>query len=207
MIAWFARNHVAANLLMVTILFLGLLSLFRQIPLEVWPTVERDLISVSVRLLGGTPEEVEQSITIRVEEAVHALEGVTRVTSNSQENVSTTWIEIDSRADRRKLLEEVKSKVDAIDGLPADAQRPTVNLAERQREVISVVVSGSQSELEIRKMAEQVRDDLLTLPGVTHVWLDSARPYEIAVEFSESALREFGVKPRPSCQGDTRQFL
>lgn len=73
MIAWFARNHVAANLLMITIIFSGLFSLLTQIPLEVFPSIETDKISIKVSLRGSTPEDVEQGVAIRIEEAVQDL--------------------------------------------------------------------------------------------------------------------------------------
>ena len=83
MIAWFARNHVAANLLMLTILFLGLFSLSSRIPLEVFPTIVMDRVTVNVSLRGATPEDVEQGVAIRIEEAVQDLEGIEEISSKS----------------------------------------------------------------------------------------------------------------------------
>lgn len=76
MIAWFTRNHVAANLLMLFLLVIGLGSLSTRIPLEVFPSVDSEVVSVSISLRGATPEDVEQGVTIRVEEAVQDLEGI-----------------------------------------------------------------------------------------------------------------------------------
>ena len=96
MIAWFARNHVAANLLMLTILFVGLFSLSAKIPLEVFPSFEMDRITISVSLRGSTPEDVEQGVSIRIEEAVQDLEGIERISSRSSEGSASVSIEIDS---------------------------------------------------------------------------------------------------------------
>ena len=85
MIAWFTKNHVAANLLLVTLLLSGLFSLSNKIPLEVFPSFETDMISVNVSLLGSTPEDVEQGVTIRIEEAVQDLEGIKQIFSRSSE--------------------------------------------------------------------------------------------------------------------------
>ncbi|MEJ2521564.1 MAG: efflux RND transporter permease subunit [Gammaproteobacteria bacterium] len=64
MIAWFAKNDVAANLLMFTILGLGIWALTSRIPLETFPAFELDLVQVRVPFPGATPVEVEEGITI-----------------------------------------------------------------------------------------------------------------------------------------------
>ncbi len=190
MITWFARNHVAANLLMVTLLLAGLLSL-RGIPLEVFPSFESDRISVNVSLRGSTPEEVEEAIAIRIEEAVQDLEGVEEIRSTSLEGSAQVSIEVEQGYEPRELLADIKSRVDAINTFPADAEKPVISLFIHTREVISVAVSGPYSEEEIRQQAEQIRDDLLRLPGITQVKLDAVRDYEIAIEVPERNLRQY----------------
>ncbi|MCP4288357.1 MAG: efflux RND transporter permease subunit [Gammaproteobacteria bacterium] len=196
MISWFARNHVAANLLMISLLVMGLSSLAKRIPLEVFPTLEPQQVNVSISLRGATPEDVEQSIAILVEEAVQDLEGVDQITSRSGEGSATIGIEVDPAYDPRELLADIKSRVDAINNFPADAEKPVVNLLTRRREVISVAIAGPYPEKEIRQLAEQVRDELLRTPGITQVELDSVRPYEIAIEVSEERLRQYGITLR-----------
>lgn len=191
MIAWFTRNHVAANLLMISILIGGLFSLTTQLPLEVFPSFETDRISVNMSLRGATPEDVEQGITIRVEEAVQDLEGIKEIRSRSSEGSATITIEVDSGYDPREMLADIKSRVDAINTFPADAEKPVVSLAQRKRDVINVTVSGSYSEKETREFAEKVRDDLLRIPGVTQLELDGVRNYEIAIEISQDKLRQY----------------
>jgi multidrug efflux pump subunit AcrB len=193
MIAWFARNHVAANLLMVTILFTGLLSLKYKIPLEVFPSFEADMISVSVTLRGATPEDAELSLATRVEEAVSDLEGVKQISSLSVEGGATITIEVDSGYDPRELLADVKSRVDEINTFPSEAERPVISLATYKHDVITVAVAGELSEQELRGYAERVRDDLLQLPGVTQVELDGVRNYEIAIELSQDQLRRYDL--------------
>ncbi len=191
MIAWFTRNHVAANLLMITILLAGIFSMTARIPLEVFPSFETDRISVSVSLRGATPEDVEQGVSIRIEEAVQDLEGVERITSSSSEGSGTVNIEVESGYDAREILSDVKSRVDAINTFPADAENPIVSLAQRKRDVITVTVSGDYGEKEIREFAEQVRDDLLRVPGLTQLEIDGVRDYEITIEVSQEALRQY----------------
>ncbi len=207
MIAWFARNHVAANLLMVSMLIIGLSSLYFRIPLEVFPTLEAQQVNVVINLRGATPEDTEQGIAILVEEAVQDLEGIKEITSRSAEGTASIGLEIDNGYDPREMLADIKSRVDAINNLPADAEKPVVSLATWRREVITVAIAGDYPEREIRGLAEQVRDDLLRIPGITQVELDSVRAYEIAIELSEDNLRQYGITLREVAQAISSSAL
>ena len=193
MIAWFTKNHVAANLLLVTLLLSGLFSLSSKIPLEVFPSFETDMISVGVSLRGATPEDVEQGVTIRIEEAVQDLEGIKQIFSRSSEGAGSVTIEVESGYDPRELLADIKSRVDAINTFPGDAEKPIVALAERKREVIAVTVSSDYGEKETREYAEKVRDQILRLPNVTQVELSGVRDYELAIEVSQDTLRQYNL--------------
>ncbi|GLX80652.1 efflux RND transporter permease subunit [Thalassotalea eurytherma] len=193
MIAWFAKNSVAANLLMVFILVIGLGSLSLKIPLEVFPSVDSEVVSVNISLRGATPEDVEKGVTIRVEEAVQDLEGIDRIVSSSSENNSSVRIEVEPGYDPREMLSDVKSRVDAINTFPADAEKPVIALAQRKREVIAVTVTSRYSEKETLEFAEVVRDELLRLPGVTQLDLSGVRNYEISLTLSQDQLRQYGL--------------
>ncbi|NMP32297.1 efflux RND transporter permease subunit [Thalassotalea sp. M1531] len=193
MIAWFARNHVAANLLMITILLVGLLTLNFRIPLEVFPSFESDVVTVQVTLRGANPEDVEQGVAIKIEEAVQDLEGVEKITSTSVEGAAVAYIEAESGYDARELLSDVKSRVDAINTFPGDAEKPNIALRQRKREVIAVTIASDYGEKELREYAEKVRDDLLRLPQVTQLSLDAVRDYEISISVTQDKLREFNL--------------
>jgi multidrug efflux pump subunit AcrB len=193
MISWFARNSVAANLLMVTIMIGGALALNDGVRLEIFPFSDPDTVTVSVPLRGATPEDVELGIAVRIEEAVQDLEGIDKITSRSVEGSTRVWIEIDADYDPRELLDDIKSRVDAINVFPADTEKPVISLSQHSWAVISVVIAGDYSEDEIRLYAERVRDDLLRVDGITKVSLGSVRRYEIAIEASSDRLREFNV--------------
>jgi len=193
MISWFARNSVAANLLMITIMIGGILAIRNGVRLEMFPFSDPDTVSVSVPLRGATPEDVELGVAIRIEEAVQDLEGIDKITSRSVEGGTRVSIEIDSDYDPRELLDDIKSRVDAINTFPADTEKPIISLSTHSWPVISIVIAGDYSEDEIRLYAERVRDDLLRVDGITQVSLGSVRRYEIAIEASPDRLREFNV--------------
>ena len=153
MIAWFARNDVAANLLMLTLLVLGIGSLMLHVPLEVFPSDEPRIIQVQVNLRGATPEEVETAVSIKLEEAVQDLEGLVSIVSTSREGQSELKLELEDGYDANDLLAQIKNRIDALNTLPTDAERPVVSLDERRNEVIAVADAGSLSERELRQLA------------------------------------------------------
>lgn len=193
MISWFARNPVAANLLMFAIIIGGFVALSNNIRLEVFPDFATDTVSVRVPLRGATPEDIELGVAVRIEEAVQDLEGIDRIVSRSVEGSTSVRIEIKSGYDPRELLDDIKGRVDSINTFPADTEKPVISLAVRTFDVIEVVVAGDYSEDEIRIFAEQIRDELLRQDQITQVELRSVRRYEIAVEASQDRLREFDV--------------
>lgn len=193
MIAWFARNDVAANLLMVTLLALGAWALSAKIPLEVFPAFELRTVVVRVPFPGATPAEVEEGITVKIEEAIQDLDGIKQLRSTAVESLGTVVVEVDTRFDPRELMNDVKARVDAISTFPADAERPVVYVPEIRRDVITVVISGDLPEHELRLVAERVRDELVDLEEITQVELDGVRPYEISIEISEQTLRQYNL--------------
>ena len=193
MIAWFTRNHVAANLLLISIVLGGLFSLSSKLPLEVFPSFVSDRINISVSLRGSTPEDAEKGVTIRIEEALQDLEGIKQISSRSSEGASQVSVEVDTGYDERELLADIKSRVDAINTFPADAEKPVIGLIQRKREVIAVTVSSDYNEKETLEYAEQVRDELLRIPAITQVELSGVRNYELAIEVSQDTLRQYDL--------------
>ena len=129
MIEWFAKNPVAANLLMIGILAAGFISLFSGVKLEIFPTSTPDTVNVNVSLRGATPEDIELGVAVRIEEAVQDLPGITEIRSTSREGSTNISIEISEDYNPRDLLDEIKNRVDSINTFPAEAERPVVALS------------------------------------------------------------------------------
>ena len=191
-IDWFARNSVAANLLMIFILASGLLTVF-TIKQEVFPEFSLDLIAVDVRYLGAGPEEVEEGVSVRIEEAIQGIDGVKRITSTASEGIGTVLVELELGSDPRKVVDDVKSRVDAIDTFPAETEKPIIREITMRRQVVDVAISGDVGEATLKHLAEQVRDEITAIPEITQVEVTNARPYEISIEVSEDALRRHGL--------------
>ncbi|HUV12524.1 MAG TPA: efflux RND transporter permease subunit, partial [Acidobacteriota bacterium] len=124
-IEWFAKNHVAANLLMV-ILMAGGLIMLPAIKQEVFPEFSTDMITVSVLYLGAAPEEVEEGVCVRIEEQIQGINGIKKISSKASEGVGTVTIEVMESADMRTVLDEVKARVDAIETFPEQIESPVI---------------------------------------------------------------------------------
>ena len=192
LIAWFADNGVAANLLMAVIVVAGLLTV-AGLKREVFPEFSSEMISIAVPYPGAAPEEVEEGIVLRVEEAIQDLEGIEEINSTAAENAGTVMVEVEPGFDVQKLLGDVKARIDAIDTFPAEAEEPVIQELLLRRQVINVAVHGAADERTLKEIAERVRDDLTAIAGITQVELASARPYEVSIEVSEQALERWGL--------------
>jgi len=167
-IAWMARNHVTANLVMIGFIVGGLLMAGR-IKQEIFPDLELDFVTVTVPYPGASPEEVEEGILLAIEEQVRGLDDVKDVVTVGSEGAGAAWIELQLGADPSKALTDVKNAIDQITTFPQEIERPIVGLAENQRHVVSVILHGQQTETNLRKLAERVREELFAdLPGGRH---------------------------------------
>ena len=192
MIDWFARNSVAANLMMAFIMVSGILAATITNE-EVFPEMELDRINVEVPYLGAAPEEVEQAVNVRIEESIQGIDGIKRIQSTASEGMGTVMIELDLGADARRVVDEVKSNIDAITTFPIETEKPIIRELTNRQQVVDIAVSGDIDPLTLKRVTERVRDDLTAIPGITQVDIVSAPPYEISIEVSEDDLRRHGM--------------
>jgi multidrug efflux pump subunit AcrB len=192
-IRWFVDNPIAANLLMVFLLVGGALAI-PTIDKQFFPEFELNTVSVSMSYRGAGPAEVEQQICMRIEEAVHDLNGVEEIRSKARQGVGTVTIKAERGYDVQRLTAEVKTRVDAITTFPADAERPVVTELSHRHQMLVVTVSGDIGERQLKGLAEDLRDDLSSQSNVSFVDLRSPRPYEVSIEVSEYTLRQYGLK-------------
>lgn len=191
-IAWFARNPVAANLLMVFLLLGGAWSAF-TIRKEFFPEFSLDAIIVQVPYLGAAPEEVEEGVCIKIEEAIQDLEGIKKMTSTAREGFGTVRIEVDSGYDVLDMLDKIKLRVDAIATFPENTEKPVIFDQVIRNEVIWVQLYGNADERTLKEYGKSIRDEIIDLPAVTQAELVGDRDYEISIEVSESQLRSYGL--------------
>ncbi|WDP90228.1 MAG: efflux RND transporter permease subunit [Desulfobacter sp.] len=188
----FARNRVFANLAMCAIMVAGLLAGTVMVR-EDMPEMDLDTIVISVAYDGADPEEVEEGISRKVEDAIDGLEGVDEYTSTSAEGASTTTVTVTDGYDADRLLDRVRNEVESINSFPEDAERPSVYRPSIQHAVISLGLVSDMDEARLKEWADTVKKELQRLPGVSQVNLSGTRAYEISVEISQDVLRKYNL--------------
>ncbi|WP_417671301.1 efflux RND transporter permease subunit [Pseudoalteromonas tetraodonis] len=192
LIAWFARNPVAANLLMIFILIGGILTAF-TIRKQMFPQFESNWISVSAVYPGAAPQEVEEGITIKVEENLEGIEGIKRLITYSNRGSSQAWIEIEEQFDPQEVLDEIKVQVDSINTFPAGMERPIVRRDKYEQEVMILALYGDMSNYQLKELGNDIKDELQALPNINLVNFNGGLNYEIGIEVSPDKLRAYGL--------------
>ena len=192
LIGWFAQNHVAANLMMALVICLGLYAI-ASVKKESFPPFEFDRISVSVPYPGAGPEEVEEGIVIKIEEALNSVEGIRKITSRSREGMGRVDLDVEESFELAEITDEVKLAVDSISTFPVEAERPIISKLNRTKGALMVSISGNLDEVAMKSLAEDVRDEIIGLPEVTYAEVNGGRDFEISIEVDELTLRQYGL--------------
>jgi len=191
-IKWMGENHVAANLLMILIVLSGLIFVW-TIKQEIFPEIPLDLVTVSVVYRGAAPEDIEESICVKIEEAISGVDGIDKISSIASEGVGIVTAELELGEDVKDVKERIKTEVDRIITFPGDAEKPVIKDLTRKIQVIQVGIFGDVSEKTLKKLAEKAKDDLVRIPEITIAEVTGVRNYEISVELSEDKLRSHGL--------------
>ena len=191
LISWFARNSVAANLLMIFILIMGAFG-YKTIQRQMFPNIERNYINISAQYRGASPQEIEESILIKIEESLKDVSEIKRTVSRAFRNSGRVSLEIDKDEELTDVLDKVKLRVDSIATFPADMEPVTISQAEFQQQVYEMALVGDIPLEELKPIAKEIEDDLLQLSNVS---LANARvpTDEIAIEIKPELLRMYNL--------------
>ncbi len=192
LIAWWARNSVAANLVMVGIFVAGIIG-FSQMEREIDPQIRFPGLQIEVFWPGAAPQEVEEQIVARIEESVQDLDSIEWVRSTSAEGYGGVYILAENQVDFTQFMNDVKIRVDSISSFPRDIEPPQVQQWINRGEFMRVAVHGDLGERELKRLAETLRREMAQLTAVTVVQLFGTRQEEVSIEVSEEALRRYGM--------------
>lgn len=189
----FARNRVFSNIVLAFI-FLGGYMALANLPRETFPDLHLDMIHVSVVWPGADPEEIEEGICRKIEEAIDGLVGIKRYNTISNENFGLAIIEIEEGEDLNLVKDRVRNAVEAITTFPPDAERPVIEEFLLRIQVLFLALTGDEaSEKDLKEYAEKIKRDLRTIPVLSQVQVIGTRDYEISIEVSEERLRQYGI--------------
>ncbi len=189
-ISWFVHNPIAPNILLITVLAVGLLSL-DGLRKEAFPSLAPDRITISIKFESGDPVQAEEGIAIKVEKALDAVAGIKRITSESNSRGSSITVVKQSDYDLDVLLSDVKTKVDAIYNLPEQAERPIIEKAQQKEHAIWVQLYGDIDRDELQALTERLRKDLRRQPAIRDLIFQAKAEPMISVEVKEAKLQAY----------------
>ena len=192
MTKWFINNPVAANLLMMAIVISGVLA-FGLLRVESFPQIAPSSISITVAYPGGTAQQIDESVTQRIEESISGIPGIKQITSQSSAGVSRVVVRKTSSADLDKLLDDIRNQVNAINGFPVQAERPQVVRNEFTNLAAFVVVSGLRTDDELQPIAKQLEQALKKNPRISKVSNWGTRASQLVIEPDPDQLKALGL--------------
>jgi multidrug efflux pump subunit AcrB len=190
-IAIFAQHKVAANLLMIMMIMAGLLSL-SKLNTQFFPTFALDIVTVAVEWRGASAEDVEDSISSRIEQQLRTVDYVDKMTSTSSYGMAVVTLEFTEGTDMGKALDQVKDQVDQLRNLPSDSETPKVSLVTRYDSVASLMLITEGKLEELRYLAHQIEHDLLDR-GISRISITGLPEEEIAIKLSTQQLESMGL--------------
>ena len=191
-IGWFAHNPVAANLLLLLVIALGLFQM-GDIRREAFPSLEPDSISISVSYNSGSAEQSEEGIAIKIEEALQGVLGVESVTSTSSTTGASITVERQNGYDLNELMRDVRAAVDGISSFPADAKNPVISKGQREEHALWIQLYGDVDRHTLQMFGTELKSDLLAQSNITSVSETGWRDPQMVIEVDEGRLQAYGL--------------
>ena len=186
------RNPLIVNLSLVIIFIIGVLA-WRALPQEIFPTLALDMVSITTEFEGASPAEVEQQITLPVEEEFEDSQDIDYIASISSEGLSSVFIKLKPGSNVDDFMREARTSVDRIDDLPDLAEEPELVRITAKFPVITLTLYGDVANAALYDMAENIRRKMQLIPGVANVAVAGDRDWEIWVEVDPHELAALDV--------------
>ncbi len=183
----FVKYPFYANLIIAILLGGGIFSLVSMNKSFFPERKTRDIV-VSVAYPGASPKEMEEGVTMRVEEAIRGIVGIKEVNSTSSENFAMVRITTTGEYDIDETLQEVKNAVDGITSFPVDAEKPIVYKERERTNALFMGLYGDVDLLTLKKYADKIEDDLYNSGVISQIVISGYPALEISIEVSEEQL-------------------
>ncbi|MEM7107399.1 MAG: efflux RND transporter permease subunit [Bacteroidota bacterium] len=192
LVAYTVKYPVVANILIALTLILGVVSLVRTNK-SFFPLQPDTTISIRVSYLGASPEEMEEGVTQKIEEALNSIAGIDEISSTSSENSTSVTVVTLESYDIDEIYTEVKNAIDAISSFPVSAEKPIVYKQRQQSTAQWLALTGDVDLATLKFYAEEIKDDLIALEAISQVGINGLNPVEISIEVSEQELLRYGI--------------
>ena len=206
MIRYFAAHPTAANLLMLLLVVLGIAAL-PTLERETFPEFAPQEVQVSLAYPGATPEDVEQAVCKRLEDAIDAVNEVEEIRCQALENSANAVVTMTEQGDFAQFMDDIKSAVEAIDGFPEQVELPVIEQLGRTDQVVSIAITGPLSPPALKAYAEELKDRLQRLPLVSQVILSGFSEHQLQVRVSAEMLQRHGLSISDLANAISRQNI
>ena len=187
----FAKHRVAANLLMVLMVLAGLLGIDR-LRTQFFPTFELDIIIASVIWPGATAEDIQEGLTIPIENAIEELAFIESIDSTSQFGSSNFRIELIEGTNLPQALDDISQRIDQNLALPEGAEEPTVSSLTRYEDISNLLITGPLTPFELQKLALKAEQELLAR-GIRKVKFSGLPIRQMQIETTTETLASIGL--------------
>lgn len=191
-IKFFIRNEVLVNLFIILIIVFGVIAA-TNINSSLFPEQDPKFIVINAVFPGASPKEMEEGVTLKIEDNLEGISGIDRVTSTSSENNSNIRVELLPRADANEVLQEVKNAVDRIGSFPAGLERVVVFKEEVLNFTMKLALHGDAPLAALKELAQDVEDDLRDSEQISKITLSGFTDEEIEIAVDENILRAYGL--------------
>jgi HAE1 family hydrophobic/amphiphilic exporter-1 len=192
MIRYFAAHRTAANLLMLALIVMGVFGT-RMMRRETFPDFASDVVAIDMQYPGAAAEEIEENLVFRIEDAVDGIDGIAEITSIVRSGFCTVRAKVLDAYDVRAVQTDIQNAIDRIDTFPADADLPIVYELDQPDRVMSLAVTGDLDPLELKRVAEDLKDRLVESPFVSLVTVEGFSDRQVRIELKPEALMQWGL--------------
>ena len=192
LIKYFVKYPVSANVIMILIIIFGCMGLF-NLRKTFFPERTAKIIIVDAVFPGASPLEIEQMVTLKIEDNIDGITGIKRITSKSLENTSSVIVEIENNADNQVVTQDIKNAIDRINSFPDDMESPSISLMEDLNPAISYALNGDVSLNQLKKAAEEIEDDLKAMDGVSKIRISGYPVEEMEISVRENDLKKYDL--------------
>ncbi len=206
MIRFFTKHPTAANLMMLMLLILGLSSL-SSVKRETFPEFDPPYVMAGVGYPGASPQEVEESICIRMEDAVDGLANIVETKCEAKEGSARLILKLDEKADIGRMLVDVQTQINAISDFPDEIDAPVVQELDWNEPVVDVAITADLNWPELKAYAEQLKSTLKRDYGVSLVEVSGFSDHQYLVELDIHATRQLGLSVNDIAQQIGRQNI
>ncbi|NOI01169.1 efflux RND transporter permease subunit [Vibrio kanaloae] len=192
MIKFFSRHPTAANLLMLGLLIMGLASL-STIKRETFPAYDPPYIMAAIVYPGASPQEVEESLCVRMEDAVDGLANIEETQCEAIEGSARLILKLNEKADIGRMLVDVQTQINSINDFPTEIESPVVQELDWNEPVVDIAITAETSWPELKAYAENLKRTMKLDYDVSLVEVSGFSDHQYRVELDTQAIRQLGL--------------